>query len=362
MPIGIENYGNTCYINSILQNLLATPDLVNYFTENEFKNDFSRIHTETSPDKIIRTVSFNFYKLIQKINENNENKNIKNNVMNLRILFTNYIGQHGQHDSQEFLNFILDKIHEETKCSINIEYKNIPENVVNYCRMIKNLSDNEIMKLQKTYFEEDCIFKFFKYWETFLNKNYSSIINIFGGTYITQLQCLSCKTTNINYEYMTTLPLSIIDDKKVELIDLVNNYFKSELLDGDNKYNCEICKSKTDAIKTSQFWNPPNNLIILLKKYSNDLSKKNVSVNYPLDLDISYYVSPIKNKHWKVNGIYELYGITKHLGTIDFGHYISYVKSIDGDNWYKCDDESITKILDRDVLNSDCYILWYKKK
>ena len=46
-------------------------------------------------------------------------------------------------------------------------------------------------------------------------------------------------------------------------------------------------------------------------------------------------------------GTYKLYGIVHHFGTYNRGHYISevldYSNGQAGD-WYKCDDERITKL------------------
>jgi ubiquitin carboxyl-terminal hydrolase 8 len=360
MPIPIHNYNNTCYINSILQPLLATSSLIKYLAEDEFSNYLNIMKKKLDHEEIIRTVVYNIYKLVKKIYIDDEKETIKNNVINLRILFGNYLGQDGQQDSQEFLNFVLDKIHEETKCSVTIEYKNVSDNVVEYNKMIQNLSPEEIKKLRNSHLEEDTILTFFAYWQNFLNKNYSTIINIFGGTYISEIKCLTCNSITVKYEYMTTLPLAIVDDNITNLPDLLNNFCKVEILRDGDMYECDTCKIKTIAAKRTKFWNPPDKLIILLKKYSNNLEKNNVEIKYPLKLDIESCVAELKQKYWKVNTNYELYAVTKHIGTTDFGHYYAYTKCILDDLWYKCDDDTITKVSEDDVLNCNGYILWYK--
>ena len=41
--VGLNNIGNTCYLNSGLQLIISNENLVNYYLENEFKNEKSKI-------------------------------------------------------------------------------------------------------------------------------------------------------------------------------------------------------------------------------------------------------------------------------------------------------------------------------
>tara|TARA_B110000908_G_C10120063_1_gene387184 strand:- start:238 stop:420 length:183 start_codon:yes stop_codon:yes gene_type:complete len=59
--------------------------------------------------------------------------------------------------------------------------------------------------------------------------------------------------------------------------------------------------------------------------------------------------------------MYDLYAISNHGGEFSGGHYWSYAKNIDG-NWYNFNDTQITSIEESDLISSDAYCLFYKKK
>lgn len=55
---------------------------------------------------------------------------------------------------------------------------------------------------------------------------------------------------------------------------------------------------------------------------------------------------------------YDLYGIVHHSGSLSGGHYVSEVKIGDG-RWYRCNDSSITQILQPGERSTSAYVLFY---
>ena len=70
--------------------------------------------------------------------------------------------------------------------------------------------------------------------------------------------------------------------------------------------------------------------------------------------------------------IYELFSISVHIGSINFGHYVSFTKrDIDVDQegkthskqqWFLFDDEDITMCSEKQILEQEAYLLFYRLK
>lgn len=64
-----------------------------------------------------------------------------------------------------------------------------------------------------------------------------------------------------------------------------------------------------------------------------------------------------------VRYVYSLFAVINHHGTMQQGHYTSYVRLAQaGEEWFKCDDETIHQATSAEVLSSEGYMLFYIKK
>lgn len=59
---------------------------------------------------------------------------------------------------------------------------------------------------------------------------------------------------------------------------------------------------------------------------------------------------------------YSLFAVVNHQGTLESGHYTSYIRQ-HKDQWFKCDDAIITKANIKDMLDSEgCVAIRFRKK
>ena len=160
-----------------------------------------------------------------------------------------------------------------------------------------------------------------------------------------------------------------IQDKQHEnqltLNDCINEMFKVECID----YKCSTCGNTENNRCEKKLLTKPKTLIIKLKRYiqnGNVLGKINKFIKYPetLDLSLKYCGSDIEKYH--------LYSVINHNGTLNNGHYYSYIKNNIKDysknlnqqefedNWFLCNDSVVNEMSYNNVLNSNnAYVLFY---
>jgi hypothetical protein len=92
---------------------------------------------------------------------------------------------------------------------------------------------------------------------------------------------------------------------------------------------------KGDENHTSQVLSLPNSLIVDLKRFTFDQKRHQVvklsqRVAFPKSLDISEYLNSSADSSVS-NAIYDLSAVIVHFGSADFGHYLTYVRTLPGE-------------------------------
>ena len=70
--------------------------------------------------------------------------------------------------------------------------------------------------------------------------------------------------------------------------------------------------------------------------------------------------SPLVDAKGKV--IYDLYGIVNHSGSVGFGHYHAYAQNPRSKKWYEFNDSSVHEISADELVTSQAYVLFYKRR
>lgn len=329
---GLANLGNTCFINSTIQCLSHTKEFNDYLNKESYKEKLNK-----KPDSLLLiewdklrkmmwsedcTISpGGFIQSVQRV------ANIKD-----KPLFTGW----AQNDLPEFLLFIIDCFHNSICRQVEM----------NITGTIKN--DKDIMAKR-------C----YEMMQQMYKNEYSEVLKMFYGIHVSQICSVDGKIVGANPEpyFMIDLP---IFNRESNIIECFDNYTAKERLDGDNQWYNEKTKQKQPVDKGIVFWSFPNILVIDFKRFSNQNRKNQNMVHFPeTNLDLTKYVVGYNKESYK----YDLYGICNHTGSVQGGHYFSYIK-VNDKNWYEFNDTQIKKIdnAQNKIHSPMAYCLFYKKK
>ena len=326
--IGMINLGNTCFINSCLQVLIHCP----YFIYNFFKQIRSIDINETIISAYFYQVCLTMMNTINTQEKYIDITNFRGAFGAKHPTFEGYL----QNDSQEFCRIFLEDISEEL-------------NIVKNKELYKVLTNTD----RKTKITRDREFDL-----NFKGREQSIITDLFYSQIITTYTC-ECKGAIYAFQKLLDFPLLLRENMKIiDIYDLLRIYFQDEIIDFEKQ--CEKCHKVSKHKKIIKISRPPTILILSLQRIDPITQKKNECiVNFPKVLDMSEFLD--HDCGFDMQPFYDLYAVVNHIGNIESGHYFSYIKFHQRENWYEFNDSSVKNIGNNIESFPYAYALFYIK-
>ena len=294
--VGIQNMGNMCYVNAILQLLRTCQELSMFcLTQSDqlankkvilaYKDILATIWSAYKP-AYVRPLAF-----ISEIG-----RAVQNTPYDM-------FGHHMQQDAHEYVSYLLDQFHEELSIPVVFE------------------SEEKTMESMAQ-----------KAWNHFLLKKTSMIVDTFFGMLRKTVVCSKCQTKTYQWELFNSLKVPCEGASLYEWICKEVN----EVTD-INEYKCDSCNGKYPAKKYSHIWKLPKHLFIVLDRFQKHGMKIMTTCPLVEMLSLSdYYADEVRS-----DAKYELCGIVDHHGMHMYGgHYTTQFKHPLSKEWWHFDDES----------------------
>jgi ubiquitin carboxyl-terminal hydrolase 4/11/15 len=186
--VGLQNLGNTCYMNSALQCVRSVEELTKYFLTESYVGEINKSNVLGFEGRVASA----YGNLLSEIYEDSRGsvipRDFKSTVGRCRSTFSGW----GQQDSQEFLGFLLDALQEDLsriKKKPYIEKPDSTDDMINNPEAIKEMAD--------------------KVWEITCRRDDSVIADLFTGLYKSTLKCPECGKISITFDPFNNLTLPL---------------------------------------------------------------------------------------------------------------------------------------------------------
>ena len=368
--IGLQNIGQTCYMNAALQCFSNTKALTNYFLNynnlNVLKANTIIINEINEPSLVIEYLKLIRHLWCDKPKSFYAPNDFKKAIGKIDSLFQNFEAN----DAKDFVNFMIMRMHEELN---GVDNSLIKDNSLIEPQMPLN-PYNQMQVLQSYLYD--------------FQINFSSLIsNCFYGTTQGEFECQNCKMKLyqtgqnmplIKYNYQTffflNFPLAEVSkyilsnqmlyrkymnanvnpNIAVDLMDCFSYYQKDEILG----CYCDGCQNNNaQVVSRTKLYVAPVYLIILLNRGKG--IEFNIKIMFPEFFDTKgIFINP--------TGVYQLYGVVKHFGeSSSAGHFTAYCRSPIDNRWYFYNDATVTPVNEQEKYRIQeeglTYMLFYSQ-
>ncbi|TMW68941.1 hypothetical protein Poli38472_001097 [Pythium oligandrum] len=369
--VGLQNLGNTCFMNSCLQCVSNIPAVVQYFQSGSYLK-------ETNDESTTKGTLANAYgELIQALSSttafsSTRPVDLKRVIGKVATRFNGY----DQQDAQEFLRFFLDGLHEE----LNRIRKKPPYYEI---KDRENVADREVSD---------------EYWKVYRERNLSALSELFCGQLRSEIRCHTCNHRSLCFDVFWDLSVPVPKKTKQSahmrfasvfstssssssaassdsdssspsssgytIQDCLRAYTEPEALQEHDAYYCSKCKTHRAVTKKISLYRLPPVLVVHLKRFSYSTfsrDKVNTAIKFPTEgLNLAEYCA--QDAVIDGSSLYDLTGVVHHFGSLHGGHYTAECKNADTQEWYDFNDATVSLVKKSQICSASAYILFFRRR
>ncbi|KAI0784536.1 cysteine proteinase [Abortiporus biennis] len=334
---GLLNLGQTCFLNVVLQTLLANPLLRNYFLSDKHNNKLCHLKGK-------ECTCCEMDKLFSEVYSGNESPIGPTSFLSTTWKASSELSGYAQQDAHECFISTLNQIHKTSRGS--------------------------------TVLSCICI-----------------VHSTFDGLLQSDVKCERCHNVTTATDPMLDISLDlrgrngeVTGGQEATLASCLRRYTQPERLEA-NEYTCVKCGKGPSATKRLSIRKLPAILSFQFKRFEHKSAdrtaaqKIEAAVQFPASLNMLEFTTlwmkvqeggekgkGHKNISASTSNIpgpqtmydYDLYAVICHEGQIDNGHYTSFARY--QDEWYHFDDDKVTHTTLGHCLKSQAYMCFYVKR
>ncbi|KAJ0001615.1 hypothetical protein NQD34_001411 [Periophthalmus magnuspinnatus] len=319
---GLDNSGNSCYLNAVLQCLCSTVPLVEYLLQPDTRKDISRCKCR---------VAEVFVRLLEQMWLGRVARCAPLEARTVLCSVLPQFNNHLQQDAQELLMYCINALHDDLK-KVRV-WSFYPQ----ICRRQQKRGG--------------------------LRSDSTVVSRLFEGRLSGVTLCLHCDHQAHNSQPFTILSLPIPTDLiSCSIQDCLSLFFQQSVLSGG--VVCSECGLRRETAVVTYLDKLPDILILHLKRFGckgRSQVKLRTNVEFSTEtLDLSPFLS---SSVFSSDGAsYSLYAVVNHIGHLHMGHYTALCHNTVTQTWHCFDDSEVRPVEGVRVQSPHAYILLYSRQ